>query len=274
MVPVTDPTLQVYYDASDTSTYQPSGASGSQITQWNDKSASAHNAAPLGAVSTRPTVSGQVQNGLTALYFDQNDDGLEVPGLTTLRGITASTIMWVGKTLDSGDNQQILCGVRKIGGNFIAVDGYELEISGSASYIVSMAGGSASSDAPLDNNFHLHSIIFDGTAIGNSNRLIHRMDGVQRTLTFASTVGATTSSVIDGIILGADESLLKDFYGYMGSFLLFTKKLSNAELTNTENFLMTKWGKPHEKNLHFTRIYIRPCSGNLEYEGNKISIRF
>jgi hypothetical protein len=238
-----DPTLQIWYDGADTTQFQPSNpSSGQAITQWTDKSATAHNAAPTGGPGTRPLYTASIQNGKSAVYFDQVEDGLEAPMSSTLQNLTGSTMVWVGKTNSTISNQQVIQGIIKSGASYTSINGYSLYVSGSYGYSVAMADGNANIQTSLDTNFHIHTLIFDGNQTGNSNRFKYRIDGVQQTLTFTTNVNTTTSATVNGILFGTDANLNNDFLGYMGEVLLYTKTLTSTELSNTENYLKTKWG--------------------------------
>jgi len=236
-----DPTLQIWYDGADSTQFQPSNPSdGQAITQWNDKSATAHNAAPVGAASTRPLYTASIQNGKSALYFDSVEDGLEAP-LNSLQSITGSTMIWVGKTLNAAINQQVVQGVVKSGVSYTATNQYDIFISGSSGYKVAMASGSAIANVTPDTQWHVHTLVFDGTQTGNSNRLKYRIDGLERTLTFQTNVSSSTSANINAVLVGTDASLNNDYNGYAGELLLYTKALNSTEISNTEAYLFNKW---------------------------------
>lgn len=243
MPPPSDPTLQIWYDGADATQFQPTNpSSGDAITQWNDKSAAAHNANPIGGPTTRPAFTASIQNGKSAVWFDGTSDALEANMATALQSLTGSSLIWVGKTVDSTLNQQALQSTIKSGGAHVSTGGRQIFMSGSSTYVVGTASGSAISDTIVDNEWHIHTLIFDGTQTGNSNRLKYRIDGYQRNLTFTSNVSSSTSPVGNGILFGTNANSTNYFKGYMGEVLLYTKALSPTEITNTENYLFTKWG--------------------------------
>ena len=236
-----DPTLQIWYDGADSTQFIPTNpASGSAITQWTDKSATAHNAAPTGGPSTRPLFATNVQNGKSAVYFDQVEDGLEAP-INQLASLTASSVIWVGKTFNTSSNQQVLQGVQKSGGSYTFTNEAQLYISGSNNFVVGFASASAVSNVPVDTGWHIHTLLFDGTQIGNTNRLKYRVDGVERELTFTGNVSSSTSINANHMLFGTDADLNNDFLGYMGEVLVYTKTLVGSQLTNTESYLFNKW---------------------------------
>jgi hypothetical protein len=236
--------LQIWYDGADSTQFQPTNpASGDAITQWNDKSATAHNANPIaGAPTYKPIYTASIQNNKSSVWFDGVEDGLEVNLGTNLHSLTGSSFIWVGKTMNPTIDQQIFLSTLKTGGTHVSANGLQLAISGSSTYTVGYASGSAISDTLVDNGWHVHSLIFDGTQTGNANRLKYRIDGYERNLTFLTDVSGSTSDTINGALLGVDASTNKDFVGYMGEVLLYTRALSTTEITNIENYLFTKWG--------------------------------
>ena len=243
MPPPSDPTLQIWYDGADVTQFQPTNpASGDTITQWNDKSAAAHNANPTSGPTTRPAYTASIQNNKSSVWFDGAEDSLEVNLGTNLQSLTGSSFIWVGKTTNATLSQQIYLSTLKTGGTHVSSNGLQLAISGSSTYTVGYASGSAISDTLVDNGWHIHSLIFDGTQTGNANRLKYRIDGYQRNLTFLTNVSSSTSPTVNAALLGTDAAGNNDFVGYMGEVLLYTKALSTTEITNTENYLFNKWG--------------------------------
>jgi hypothetical protein len=139
-------------------------------------------------------------------------------------------------------NQQALQSTIKSGGDHVSTGGRQIFMSGSSTYTVGMASGSAVSDTLVDNEWHVHTLVFDGTQTGNSNRLKYRIDGYQRNLTFTNDVSSSTSPLGNSMLFGINADDTDYFKGYMGEVLLYTKALSTTEITNTENYLFTKWG--------------------------------
>jgi len=106
---------------------------------------------------------------------------------------------------------------------------------------VTMAGVSADSSTAADTDFHIHTLVFDGTQSGNAARLVYRIDGSAKTLTFTGTVGTTTSASNGTIFIGCDDSA-EFMNGDVGEVLMFNKALSGAEISGVESYLTTKWG--------------------------------
>lgn len=102
-------------------------------------------------------------------------------------------------------------------------------------------GLATTSGVTLDTYFHIFTAVFDGTQTGNSNRLKFRVDGIEKTLSFSQNVSGTTSSDTSVFYIGENADALEDLNGYVCESLLYTKPLTSTEITNTENYLKTKW---------------------------------
>jgi hypothetical protein len=132
-------------------------------------------------------------------------------------------------------------GTNKVGSTYTPRNEFSLYASGSNNFTIAYASGSAVSNVPVDTGFHIHTIIFDGTQTGNSNRLIYRVDGQQRNLTFTNNVSSSTENSVTDVFFGTDATNSTYFTGSMGEVLLYNKTLTATEISNTENYLFTKW---------------------------------
>lgn len=234
-----DPTLQIWYNGSDTSKYQPNGNDGTSISQWNDSSNLAHNAKPNGG-GANPILRYNIQNSLSCLEFDGTNSALSVSNMSGLANIANASIIFVGKlTSTTGTIFLATAGTQNS-----TINAYQLYVSGGV-HSLRMAGASATSNYSANTGFHLHTLIFDGSQTGNANRLIYRVDGVQQTLDFgATTVDATTNASITYMYFGANHQPANYMAGYIGEILIYTQTLSGSNLSNTESYVKTKWNIP------------------------------
>ena len=235
-----DPSLTIWYDASDGATLSPNANNGTQISQWADKSAVAKNQTPVGG-STKPVVSASIQNGKTMLGYDGLVDATDANVGTALQSLPGMTLFVVFKLAATGSNEQVVQGAVKTGGNYSSAAGYNLAVSSSNQYTLNIASGSAVSTTS-DTKIHLHTIVFDGTQTGDANRLKHRVDGIQQSLTFSTAVGTTTSATINTLIIGYNTSKANYFGGLIGEVVFYNKTLNTAQITGTEAYLKSKWG--------------------------------
>src|SRR5210317_1842997 len=226
-----DTTLQSWFDGSDSTKFVPSGpVDGDTFTQWTDKSNFAHNANPTGGATTRPTFRTAVQNAKSIVRFDGTNDCLSINPIAWAQSLAGMTVITVSKFSSTSGAQTLTTSDQDDMGIFIDTN-----------YKVTMAGASADSSTAADTSYHIHTLKFDGAGVGNAARLIYRLDGTAKTLTFTGTVGATTSASNGTIFLGCDDSA-EFMNGDVAEYLIFNKALSNSEMTDVETYLTTKWG--------------------------------
>ena len=223
-------TLQIWFDASSGGQFIPSVLDGDTFTQWTDKSNFAHNANPTGGATTRPTFRTAVQNAKSIVRFDGTNDCLSINPIAWAQSLAGMTVITVSKFSSTSGAQTLTTSDQDDMGIFIDTN-----------YKVTMAGASADSSTAADTSYHIHTLKFDGAGVGNAARLIYRLDGTAKTLTFTGTVGATTSASNGTIFLGCDDSA-EFMNGDVAEYLIFNKALSNSEMTDVETYLTTKWG--------------------------------
>ena len=222
--------LQIWFDGSAAGQFVPAVSDGDTFTQWTDKSNFAHNANPTGGATTRPTYRTVVQNGKSVVRFDGTNDCLSINPIAWAQSLAGMTIITVSKFSNTSGTQTLTTTNLDDMGIFIDTN-----------YKVTMAGASADSSTAADTDFHIHTLTFDGTQSGNAARLVYKLDGSAKTLSFTGTVGATTSASNGTIFLGCDDSA-EFMNGDIGEFLIFNKALSGAEISGVESYLTTKWG--------------------------------
>ncbi len=231
-----DPSLTIWYDAVN-STYNPTNPTNdTYITSWADKSALAHDANTTGNDSKKPRYRTNIQNGKPSLFFDGVDDTFTINPFTSLQSLSGYTAFFVTKTNVIGSKQVISV----MNTNSAEVKEVYLEIGSTGVVTIGGAAATATSST-IGTNFHIHTIIFDGSQTGNSNRLKHNLDGVNQTLTFTGTVGTTSNANTTWIYFGTDSSIANDLNGYISEVIVYTKTLPSGDITNTESYLKNKW---------------------------------
>jgi hypothetical protein len=94
-----------------------------------------------------------------------------------------------------------------------------------------------------NNNWQLHSFVYDGNGSTNAQKLRYRYNKADQALTITGTISAKSNASNDNYIWGAqDTSTLNPFKGYIGEVLLFNKALSSGEVAAIETYLGGKWG--------------------------------
>ena len=238
-----DPNLQIWYDASDNTTMNQPGAvptvDGTFITKWANKGlVSAKDANTTGPTGNQPKYYNNIQNGKSCIYFDGTNDQFSVNPISLFSGSSATYI--IGVKPSNKNNQTISI----LGSNNANFNELRFGISGST-WFIGNGGGTATTlnDVP-DTNFHVISMLYDGTQTGNSNRLKMRVDGNDQTLYFnnSSSIATSMSAAPTYFYIGEDATGVGDYTGYIGEFVIYNKKLTSAEISLAENYLYTKWG--------------------------------
>lgn len=243
-VPVAnDPTLQIWYDGQDSTTYNPGGTVGTNITQWSDKSATAHNAAPVGAAATRPVISSSATtNNKLCLYFD-GGDGLAAPMGSNLQNKSGASLIVVAKTDAANANMQLIQGAVQSGNNYSDANGFYIMQDASTGYTVKFASGVATTSTLPDTSWHIFTLIFDGSKATNADRVKFYRNGSELTLSFSVNANPATSATINSILFGVDHTKAANFLtGYIGEVLVYNTTLTAAQQSNTELYLKNRWG--------------------------------
>src|SRR6056300_638449 len=227
--------LQIWFDGSDVTQFQPTNPSdGDGITQWNDKSNFAHNANPKGspANAVRPTYQTAEQNSLSVVEFDGTNDCLSINPVSWVRGLQNFTFFVVAKYDGTGSTRFLS-----------TTDTDDIVIKNTGTEItVGMAGATAvTSSLALDTGYHIHTLVFDGTLSGDSNRLKYRYDGTQKSLAFTGTVGTAIDNAVDKFLLGCGDGT-GYFDGQIAEVIAFQQTLDTTDLSDIESYLTTRWG--------------------------------
>lgn len=225
--------LQTNYDASVNTYIKPPGlASGGTITQWLDQSVFAHNLNSGG--SARPTWHSNVKNSLGALRFDGTNDCLNINPVAWLNSISQATFFIVCKpTATTGDS-------------VMGSDQGDLRIfSDTGAWKVGMAGVTAGQASGTSANisagsWYYMSVIYDGTASTNADKLKFKVNGTSITLTYSGTVGATTNSGNTEFAVGCYDGT-QFFAGDISEVLVFDTLLITPEVNSIESYLSNKW---------------------------------
>ena len=227
--------LQIWFDGADITQFQPTNPSdGDGITQWNDKSNFAHNANPEGspANAVRPTYQTAEQNSLSVVEFDGTNDCLSINPVAWVRGLQNFTFFVVAKYDGTGSTRFLS-----------TTDTDDIVIKNTGTEItVGMAGATAvTSSLALDTGYHIHTLVFDGTLSGDSNRLKYRYDGTQKSLAFTGTVGTAIENAVDKFLIGCGDGT-GYFDGQIAEVIAFQQTLDTTDLGDIESYLTTRWG--------------------------------
>jgi hypothetical protein len=222
--------LQVWYDAADTATFTPSPSDESSITQWQDKSALAHNANSTG--SKKPTYENTIlQNGHGYVEFDGVNDIMSVNPFTQLQNKSGYTVFLVSQLADTTGIQYLT----ETNQNDLRMN------SNGTTMEVGMQGAVGTVASEATTGWSIHTLVFDGTQTGNAARLVYRRNRTAKTLSFTGTVAATTAAGNTHFYIGNSSSEASPMQGYVAEIILFDKTLNATEYGNVENYLYTKY---------------------------------
>ena len=238
--------LQIWYDGSDIAQFQPTNPSdGTTITQWNDKSAIAHNANPIGgSTGVRPSYEFNELCGQSGVWFD-GTDGLSINPITELQSLTGMTVSLVVRLDISllGQQQHIILSSETSGGNYNDI--YLFRESNGQIYFGFTFGGSnyrqTQSPVITDSNAHLITMTFNGNSTDHTLREKLWIDGVSIPLQPITTLGSTTPFDLNKVYLGTNPLGTAGMNGYIFEMLVFDKELSSSERSSVENQLNDKW---------------------------------
>jgi len=227
--------LQVWFDGSDISQFQPTNPSdGDGFTQWNDKSAYAHNANPTGSgPSARPTYETNELNAQSVIRFD-GDSCLSVNPFSSLASQGNQTIFIVAKGTSLGATAQTLVTANN--------DDFKIRWDGT-NWNVSTSGGTGVSSLTADANWHIFGLVYDGNAVGDANKLKFRFDKTEQTLDFTADPGvsSTSSGNTNVFYIGCKSEAVEHFVGDVAEILMFDRTLSGTEIEDIEEYLNTHW---------------------------------
>jgi hypothetical protein len=237
--PRTIPDCALWLDAADRNTLT---LSGSNVTQWNDKSGNGVN---LTAASSNPVYQSNQINGLPGLVFSGSNR------LTTSYTYATQTTAFIVYTTSVTNNDARLIDINGNGYGNIGIwyaPGYSPPTVTECGLWVGGSNfpqqGIYTTRAP-ETGVRAYSILFNGTS-----SQIWR-NGSQETLNatgagFAGTANGTSISI-------GGSSTTGSFIGTIGEVLLFKANLTTAQRQQVEGYLARKWGL--SSNLPATHLY-------------------
>ncbi len=170
--------------------------------------------------------------GSGALYFP-NDGTAKLNNVTTpadMLGKSAVTLSMWYKRAQAGS-------YLSVGQENLSNSGDEIsiEVFGDGNVYYSLSDGSQRYGSIVNNdtNWHLATLVFDGTLSGDSNRLKAYLDGVQQTLSWSNGgVPAVTTSNPFGFYIGNLGSLGYTDSGRIDDVRVYNRALSATEVSN------------------------------------------
>jgi hypothetical protein len=228
--------LQIWYDASVNTYLQPTGrTNGQTITQWNDRSAFAHNLNPDGgSISLRPTYVTNQQNSLSALSFDGGDRLTANPFTDTVDNITGMTMFVVTK-YDATTTQRMI-ETNATGDSEL---GFGISTDSTQKFSYYIANGYVTGDT-ADTAWNYHTIVVDGSqSVGN--RLAVNVNGIASTLNEIQPVSNISLGSNTTLFVGSRPDTTLPYAGDIGEIIMYSRTLTEGEISSVENYLSGKW---------------------------------
>lgn len=225
--------LEGQFQAEITNSFNPGTTENQQLTQWIDQSSFSHNLNSTGLQKARYRTIPTTKNGYGFVYFDGVSSCMTINPISDLKSQNKISFFIAGRILD--DNGSIV-------GTEPSTNTEMQLLTASGNYKLNFGTASATSSEARDNNWHVFSIIYDGTQSTNANKLKLRIDSNDISLTFSGTVPSSTSSTNDTITLGCQFGGTNFTEMEIGAFFIFLgQDLTAVEIQNVENLLTNEW---------------------------------
>lgn len=210
---------------------------GTSISAWKDLTKFGHDANVTGGVGPQPAYATNICNGLGMLEFTSaNSDNLDINPIAWSQNLPGITIYVLARPTSYAS--QFPLAATEIGTG-VLYDGTNMRVGAAG------ATATTSSFSKDTNKCHMFGMIFDGSQIGNENRLKFRINGEQQSLSFTGTVGTLTSSSASYFFVGGENRsgiTLGFMDGYVGEVMIWTRTLTFSEQLGVESYLRNKWG--------------------------------
>ncbi len=226
---------QLWLDASDSSTIT---LSGSNMTQWNDKSGTGKNMVPWTTFSNA-TVSSNFQNNLNVLNFS-GAGVYQAPSSSALYPVDLYIVMALK---DLTTHVDVVSMTAASADNFNAL--------GFSEYITSRwyngsTGFSRTPNTASTSNETSTSFLLMNWSISNSNYVL-RKDGIQLSKTASYTWTPTAASIFQigwrvSPTIFSPGAYAGAFKGYIGEIVAFNTQLVDSQRQQIETYLGLKWG--------------------------------
>jgi hypothetical protein len=243
--------IKLWLDAADTSTIT---LSGSQVTQWNDKSGNGYNFAQSTA-GNRPLSGTRTINSKNVIDFDGTDDRLvnsNAKSVWTFMHSADSTFFWAGVT-DTTNLDVYLMGDGIGTGSQRA---WEMGLTATglltASVMNGINGGSVGTVMGTDSTTSyttspFYASLKSSPSAATASRGFFRYKNGANEGSNAYTASASGSDSPNDMSIGmtyypTNTTWYGPFNGGMGEIIVYNSVLSDADMTRVQNYLAAKWG--------------------------------
>ena len=199
-------------------------------TTWNDLSGNGNN----GTLTNGPTFNSS--NG-GSIVFDGVDDYVLCPKQNTLVNTTRFTIgAWMKRNLS---NSLVVVDQVESLSNDVS---FELWSDGNAYFEVGNGSNSYGYINNTSTNWQYLMMVFDGSLVGNSNRLKGYINGMQQTLVFNGSIPSTTGTVNTNLNIGSYPPNNNYSNGNISQVLLYNRALTAQEISQNFNATRARFG--------------------------------
>lgn len=221
--------LQIWYSSDDSSFLKPGSISDDgNIQQWEDKSSYGHNL--NGSGNTKPLYQTTPSLNNLSIIEMINGSYFNINPIAWFNELSAFTFFVLFKTTQPTTLQTLSTTNDSI-----------LNIQINNDSTINIAFGNASgtvNGVTIDNNWHILTMIYDGSQTNNDDRLKIRIDKTPKTITYNNTIGTTTGSNSTEINIGSETN---SFIGFLAEILIYSIALSDTNLNNIETYITDKW---------------------------------
>ena len=236
--PATISGCQFWYDANDTSTMT---LSGSNVTQWNDKSGNGRNAVLYN--TSYATYSATGLNSKPALVFgDVNNNGYYATSATSVfpsgNGLTQFVVF---QSSGSGSVSYYTLCEQNSGYQADPIDFYE------NTRYVGVVGNFTNQNSTINYRNVTNPTIYDFTLDGTSNPTLNEYQNggtsaLAPTCTLSSYGRSAYSSSATQFYIGTRGDRATGFAGKISEIIVYNKVLSTTDRQTIEGYLAWKWG--------------------------------
>lgn len=233
LIQTSNPDLEIWYDASDPSQVQPAGTEGQLITQWNDKSALAHNASPIGG-NSKPAYDTVSINGLNAISFNGTSAKMSVSPISQLTMRENLTVFMVLRPMSN------------LSGTLLDTDGsLKISLDSQRKFLINAGGANYRSFTTLEYAPTTIGIRYKNTfdiPANDSPIYLSVNNGSMDPGTFlvVPPLGQNLGP-INELFIGTNVAGDDLYNGKIGEILIFTRALTNAEMSQVSSYLQNKW---------------------------------
>jgi hypothetical protein len=239
---------KAWYDASDTGTIT---VSGSNVTQWNDKSANGLNLVQ-GTAAKQPLSGTRTQNGKNMIDYDGNNDVLSSNAAASawkfLTDATGSTV-FVAMFCDTSSADRTMFDVSN--GSVANVASYTWAINtNDTGYLGKGTDNpsgynwfvSGTNQTFSDNAAQCWTLVSDPTNGTAANRLKVYKNTTLDSATNTQTGTSSTSNPAQPLNVGGYVNFAYSFDGGICEILIYDSILNSTDIATNQSYLAAKWG--------------------------------